>query len=154
MKTSVASKRCRACHEEKPAASFYRHKKTRDGLYTTCRSCHLGHRLVKLDSKICPACEIVFTPRAIHQVYCTKTCNDVWAPRRNKYGISKAEFNELLRSQGFLCAICSQPDPTHVDHCHRTGLIRGILCKKCNSLLGMADDQQAVIQSALDYLRR
>ena len=55
---------------------------------------------------------------------------------RRRYGIGEKEFQELLAEQGGVCAICGAPDPQHLDHDHRTGWVRGILCFNCNGGLG------------------
>ncbi len=62
-----------------------------------------------------------------------------------------------LELQGGGCAICSQmPDGKRlsVDHDHRTGLFRGLLCDRCNTLLGKADDNALVLRAAIDYLAK
>ena len=59
---------------------------------------------------------------------------------RRRYGIGQAEFDELLAEQGGVCAICGAADPQHVDHDHRTGWVRGILCFNCNGGLGQFRD--------------
>jgi len=69
------------------------------------------------------------------------------------YGISSAEVDALLTSQGGVCAICARsPEPPHVDHDHQTGAIRGILCNSCNLAIGMLQDSPDIVQAALTYL--
>lgn len=76
-----------------------------------------------------------------------------------KYGITIEAWNELLRSQNFCCALCHEPfdlantKDMHTDHCHVTGLVRGILHLKCNAVLGMAEDSPARLEAAALYLR-
>jgi len=76
--------------------------------------------------------------------------------RKCKYGISVNEFIAMLDNQGGLCAICCKPlvpgRLTHVDHSHDTGKVRGLLCEKCNPLLGYARDDRDILLSAVDYL--
>jgi len=78
---------------------------------------------------------------------------------RAKYGITHAEYDVMLAEQAGRCAICSGP-PTgpgqrlHVDHCHTTGTVRGLLCGNCNTAIGlMADDPERLL-SAAAYLTR
>jgi hypothetical protein len=57
---------------------------------------------------------------------------------RRRYGISSEEYETLLDAQDGVCAICKSPpkkNRLHVDHCHETGLVRGLLCAHCNSSL-------------------
>lgn len=73
------------------------------------------------------------------------------------YNITREEYQLILAHQGGCCAIC-QRRPRYrlaVDHCHRTGLVRGLLCKLCNNrLLPAARDTVAVFWRAIRYLRR
>lgn len=78
---------------------------------------------------------------------------------RRKYGISLAEFDEMLALQGGGCAICGStvnPDARSlaVDHCHGTGRVRGILCGRCNKAIGLFNDDPLLLEKAVIYLRR
>ncbi|GIJ23721.1 endonuclease VII domain-containing protein [Micromonospora lutea] len=72
---------------------------------------------------------------------------------RRRYGIGQREFDELLAEQGGVCAVCGDPDPEHVDHDHRTGWVRGILCFNCNGGLGQFRDSPTRLARAITYLR-
>lgn len=76
---------------------------------------------------------------------------------RRSFGITADEFDEMLAQQGGHCAICSRtPDQVasmHVDHCHETGRIRGILCINCNQGLGQFFDDAETLERAAAYLR-
>ncbi len=73
-----------------------------------------------------------------------------------KFGISRAEYDALLEAQGGVCAICKQPSVTgkrlHVDHDHKTEIVRGILCHHCNSGLGQFFDSVERLNDAAAYL--
>lgn len=77
---------------------------------------------------------------------------------RNKYGIGSDEYNRLLLSQGNGCAICGEPQADargrrlHVDHCHETGNVRGLLCLACNAGLGFFRDEPWKMRAAADYI--
>lgn len=77
--------------------------------------------------------------------------------RLNRYGLSKVKFDSLLEEQQHACAICrrglSARKETHVDHCHETGRVRGILCFTCNKALGMLGDNEHGLLRALEYIR-
>lgn len=75
------------------------------------------------------------------------------------YGMKPGEFDALLAAQEGRCAICRTDEPGgrgtwHVDHCHDTKVIRGLLCNSCNSGLGRFKDNPAVLRAAADYLDR
>lgn len=72
------------------------------------------------------------------------------------FGITPQKYNEILKQQEGSCAICGGINKNGkrlaVDHCHKTGKIRGLLCNKCNSVLGWAGDKIAVLAGAIKYL--
>lgn len=73
------------------------------------------------------------------------------------YGISPEEYEKLLSKQEGVCAICKVTSEEykknfHVDHCHKTGKIRGLLCQKCNLGLGQFKDSPEFLLSAVEYL--
>jgi predicted transcriptional regulator len=74
-----------------------------------------------------------------------------------KYGITPEGRKSLLQKQGGTCAICGKkPGGRHgtlsVDHSHTTGEVRGLLCDKCNLLLGLSGDSAAVLRAAAKYI--
>lgn len=79
-----------------------------------------------------------------------------------EYGITMEQFYELKRQQGGVCAICGRVAPgtygnnkeLHVDHDHRTGRIRGLLCPPCNKALGLLGDTLEQLKKAVAYLER
>ncbi len=75
---------------------------------------------------------------------------------KRRYGITHEERDTLLASQGGVCAICKTKDVKrwHVDHCHSTGRVRGILCHNCNVGLGHFRDQPRLLTRAIDYLKK
>ena len=72
------------------------------------------------------------------------------------YGISTDDYDALLGQQNGICAICeTQSEQTLcVDHCHSTGMVRGLLCRKCNLGLGYYDDEPRLLLKAIAYLKR
>ncbi len=82
-----------------------------------------------------------------------------WALRK-KYGLTLADYERMLAEQDSKCDICKSPDPkTHhghftVDHCHKTGAIRALLCDRCNKGLGFFDDDVDLMDAAREYVRR
>lgn len=75
------------------------------------------------------------------------------------YGITIEDYDAMLVSQGFACAVCEAPPSAcvqgtlSVDHCHSTGRVRGLLCDKCNRALGLLNDDMVLIARLLDYAR-
>ena len=78
---------------------------------------------------------------------------------KNSYGITLEQYNDLLAKQNGQCAICGRPDHDAksknlaVDHCHITRKVRGLLCGNCNNGLGRFQDDIALLERALAYLK-
>lgn len=84
---------------------------------------------------------------------------------KSKYGITLEQYNDLLKKQNGVCAIClSLETRTYknknivveslcVDHDHETGKIRGLLCHKCNSALGLFMESEESLEKAINYLK-
>ena len=76
------------------------------------------------------------------------------------YGLTEAEYQELLVSQDFRCGICGTKTPTGkwkvfaVDHCHQTNKVRGLLCNECNRGMGLLKDSVDILQKAIAYLEK
>ena len=76
------------------------------------------------------------------------------------YGLSLEDYEKMLFLQGYACAICRTKDwrgrgkRPCVDHDHKTGKVRGLLCSNCNTGLGMFNDNYDVLKQALAYIAR
>lgn len=72
------------------------------------------------------------------------------------YGITAEEYDAMFEAQGERCAICRTDDPGaknwHIDHCHESDEVRGILCANCNHMLGKAQDNIATLLAGANYL--
>lgn len=76
-----------------------------------------------------------------------------------KYGLRPGDYEVMLSAQGGGCAICKRTENFDgrrfaVDHCHRTGRVRGLLCTKCNVAVGLLGDSPALLMTAIEYLYR
>lgn len=74
-----------------------------------------------------------------------------------RYGMTVDQFRSMTEQQGGVCAICRRRAKTprlHVDHCHTTGAVRGLLCEKCNVALGLFDDDPERMREAATYLEK
>lgn len=70
-----------------------------------------------------------------------------------KYGITAEDYEAMVAAQRGRCPVCKeQPDRLVVDHCHRTGKVRALLCDRCNRLLGVADDDPQLLKAAVGFL--
>lgn len=71
-----------------------------------------------------------------------------------RYGMTLEDYQKLLTKQDEKCAICKNEGKLVVDHDHTTGIVRGLLCSKCNTGLGKLGDNIEKIEEVLGYLRR
>ena len=140
-------KQCIKCNETKDLSNFsFRNFKLKDGSiksrpYPYCKPCR-----VKLNGE---------SFRKMGKKRCKTTQKDY--KLRSKYDITLSDFHKQMEFQNNVCAICKgqfeSERKTHVDHCHSTGKIRGILCSACNHALGMFKDNVETMQTALDYIK-
>jgi hypothetical protein len=84
---------------------------------------------------------------------------------KNRYGITVKEYNTMLAKQGGVCAICKEKESSisrwhsktirlAVDHNHTTGVVRGVLCNRCNRGIGYLNDDITILRAAIEYLER
>jgi hypothetical protein len=135
---------CNICCETKPLGAFSLHKKGAQGRHPACKVCRSRQAKAWYLNK---RQEIIESRREWRK--------RTGAHRRQSYGLSVEEFNAMIVAQNGRCAICLEV-PTgrgfHVDHCHLTGKIRGLLCRGCNLALGHMKDDPRRLQKAATYL--
>ncbi len=114
--------------------------------------------------KKCKHCGKEFTPKAPSEKYCSDFCKNYAstdAYYERVYGITLKEYLDMAEKQNFVCALCGKPNfamgVNHtgclvVDHDHRSGKVRGLLCHNCNRALGLFQDDSDLMQKAVEYL--
>ena len=116
----------------------------------------IGRRYVNLGiESICDYCEKKYIKSSPTQLYC-KICipNSKASTYMNKYGISYPEYLKMIEECSGICEICQNSKATHLDHNHKTGKVRGILCSSCNVLLGAAKEDINTLKRSIEYLER
>jgi DNA-directed RNA polymerase subunit RPC12/RpoP len=73
---------------------------------------------------------------------------------RFRYNYSEEQIDAIIKSQNYKCAICGDTRKLFVDHDHTTKKVRGLLCSKCNSGLGLLQDDSRILQNAIRYLEK
>lgn len=116
------------------------------------------------NKKPCRDCGNEFEPNAPSHLYCSQVCTDRAIDRRyleRKYNLTLEHYHHLFEVQNGKCAICqtegfamhpNQRMKIVVDHCHKTGKVRGLLCHNCNRALGLMQDNPSYFKRAIDYL--
>jgi len=147
-------KQCKICKETKPLDDFHLCKAPHRASY--CKPCQAKFirqwRLENLD-------ELKAKKRAYYALHADP--HKRWATHMySRYGITEEDYQIMWANQQGKCAICGRKETQNarqkrlgIDHCHSTGLVRGLLCDKCNNLLSRADDNIDVLQKAIQYLR-
>lgn len=128
-------RQCKKCAVEKPLKEFIR-------------------SLGCLAGRVCKKC-ISDQNKKIYR-------EDPVVPRKRRlqqYGLSLEDYDTMHAAQKGVCGICKLPEPRKggrlsVDHCHKTGKVRGLLCHNCNHALGNLKDSIPNLNSAIDYLKR
>jgi hypothetical protein len=77
--------------------------------------------------------------------------------RTKRSGVTKEELIKYSSTHSNTCDICKQPEKLNrtlsLDHCHKTGTFRGLLCANCNRALGLLKDDVSILELALNYLK-
>ncbi len=136
-RNGVEEKHCRNCNTWKTMGQFHKNKNSKDGRVWRCEKC----RSLRVEKKV----------QFRHS-----------RKRRNKhllskYGISIKEYDVLLADQSGCCAICGvhyteTASALAIDHDHKTGQVRGLLCLQCNLGIGGLQDNIDLLASAASYL--
>lgn len=148
----MQTKKCSRCRTDKPLDSFYVSKIHRGGRHSYCIPCHKAEGAARVRRNPEPH-------RAAVRRWQRRNPDKVRAQRLAiEYGIVPEEYDALLRRQAGVCAICGAACPKYsnlsVDHCHKTGRVRGLLCDPCNNGLGRFGDDPDRLVAAADYLRQ
>ena len=135
---------CGKCQKWLPLNSYSTNKTKRDGLQERCNSCRKIHwNKVGKFTRTKPPLEIR-RQRSRHQLI-------------KSYGITNEDFNLLLKKQNYKCAICKTSTwgriSPSIDHCHSTGKVRGLLCNRCNRVLGFLEDSVELLNNMKKYLQ-
>jgi len=138
------NKECRICGALKPVGDFYERRRV-------CKPCLVAQRREWIRAH--PQ-EHTSRSRAWQKANPDKMLN---MKLKRVYGITLEDFQNMLRQQGGVCAICQQECDKRprlsVDHCHKTGRVRGLLCHGCNTALGYMRDDPERLHRAITYLK-
>jgi hypothetical protein len=146
-------KTCSKCKVEKPVSEFTKNNQTKTGIGSWCKCCK------NKSSSALREKNVEEYNRIRRQKYLENPKKAREKALKSRYGLTFDDFENLLNSQNSKCAICNVPlarlgRSTHVDHCHTTGKVRGILCKECNTGLGKLGDNIDSIKKVIQYLER
>ena len=160
----TSEKFCRFCKRTLPRSEFYRANRAKDGLKHRCKECdkakaaeYYRENRDAIKSKV--ATYKAENPEVVRNWNRNRPSQSE-EKRLNLYGVTAEEYQHMLDRCGGRCESCGR-DPwevsnrgPHIDHCHETGHVRGILCFRCNTGLGHFRDSIEDLERAIDYLRK
>lgn len=130
-------KRCPDCSVVKPISEYNKSKSKPDGLQAYCKPCSRARNNAHNEKH---------RARVRHQRR--------MAHNKSRYGITPEEYEALLEKASAACMACGVRDERLcIDHSHKDGRVRGILCWRCNLALGYALDNPDVLVGLANYLR-
>lgn len=118
---------CSGCFTIKNLSEFYIHKTSLGGVRSNCIKCEEGNR------------------KKYHIAF--------------KYNLTMMEFEKMVLDQNNKCKICNNEftdcskRTMHIDHCHNSEKVRGLLCSQCNTALGLFNDEVSNLENAIKYLK-
>lgn len=147
-------KDCTKCGEQKKFAEFSKDNNQSSGLRPDCKKC-VSKYYYENKSRI----------NKNHKIWRNKNIQKLRnKDLKNKYNITLNDYDKLLREQSSKCAICNKKEIRKanngkikrlaIDHNHKTGKVRRLLCQKCNSALGYVNEDIDILQTMIKYLRK
>jgi hypothetical protein len=129
-------KTCTKCGETKALTEFYKRKDRPSGVNSHCKVCQKKMMTARYNKD----------PEYVA---------DLQAARR--YGITLKDVQDMREAAQGVCQCCGRTDTNKykrlvIDHCHRTGKVRGLICQRCNSILGYCDDNILTLQNLVEYI--
>lgn len=154
--------KCCRCQQYKPKTDFYIRSDKKRGYHYKCKKCEKAYAATPhakaLLKKRCKKYNDKLRDENPKKYYKRSRQSRLY-----RYGLTENDYQDLLKKQNGVCAICgresngrkSKFDDTiklHVDHDHATGKVRGLLCTKCNMAIGGFDENISIIKKAIQYL--
>lgn len=135
-------KSCPSCKETRAISEFHKDKRNKTGYTSWCNVCR----------------------RKNAKKWVKENPDKAYRSRRNtclkrNYNITLQEYESLLVAQNHSCAICKTKSPGGrggifvVDHCHKTNVVRKLLCTKCNCAIGLLNEDPKLFEAAKNYIK-
>lgn len=162
-----SEKKCNRCGEVLATSFFYRHKLTSDGYLGQCKACVAARNKAYYESTKEDQRVYAREYHSRNREACREKMRARYASNKDryrekwiekKYGKGALAFYNAEIAKDDKCRICgiSESDAPGgrlaIDHCHATGRLRGLLCSKCNTGIGLLGDNRAILQAAITYL--
>lgn len=176
------NKVCNTCKKAKPKSEFYSYKNSKDKLTYDCKACVLEKCKKYRDEnpdKIKAINKRCYQQKREHRIKKQREywqnnkdkINDYkknWLARnpdyskrndlKRKYNLTLEEFDLMMKFQNNQCLTCGKDftkrSDAHVDHCHKTQKIRGLLCSHCNTAIGLVYERKETLSNMINYLEQ
>lgn len=140
---------CIKCKKEKEASEFYADKNMPNGRRKDCKECK------NLSTYAWRSSNLDYYNQSMREYQAENPLRRDDCDLKRKYGVSREWFDSTLEAQDNRCAICKKLNSSTkrrlvVDHCHKSGKVRGILCYGCNRLMVLLDNPD-LLAKAQDY---
>jgi len=165
----MKTKLCTKCGVEKEISEFYKHKLGKLGVRSICIDClkspNVKRKLARfvLGLKLCPLCakekplpsfnKDISKNDKLSRICreCQKEYIKFWCIK-NRYNLTSEQYYKLFKIQNNKCLICKKKTKLVIDHDHKTGKFRGLLCRECNLGIGLLKDNVTILKMAIKYL--
>ena len=143
----MQNKTCSKCKITKDTSGFYKDSHCSDNLHPSCKQCgadlraNNGNKYAKKWRQLHPAERKISSRKSQF---------------KSLYGITIDGFDLMYNKQDGKCACCGKDNGSRrlaVDHDHSTGKVRGLLCSKCNTAIGLCNDNPAILDVIAKYIR-
>lgn len=141
-----------------PAAASNRNDMVETKQCTRCKQ-HRELAQFRINSRICRPCDVIATRlwrlRNV-ETFIKQNRRTKLNSRLRKYGLQQQDLHDMLEAQQGRCAICDKSIDlsASIDHCHKTGVVRGLLCGMCNRAIGQLLDCPTIIRRAASYIEK
>lgn len=153
---------CNSCYKGYKTSRFIESSKNKERLLLgllQCTKCKIDKKLTEFHKDHTKATGYINQCKKCRKAYGDENKQKIKFQRiRNIYNLTELEYNKILENQNYKCAICKTDKPAgrnnvfHIDHCHTTNKVRGLLCHHCNVALGSMFDNIESLKSAIIYL--
>lgn len=149
---------CTKCNKNKKRSEFFKRKSSKDGLNLWCKGCHVNNNNKWVKDNLD---HVNKKQKVSYYADLDKIRNK---ELKHKFGITKSEYDIIHKSQDGKCKICNKPEstlgrngkmrPLAVDHDHLNDKIRGLLCARCNTGIGLLYEDISILESAIKYIEQ
>lgn len=163
---------CSKCGETKPQAEYYKDVAAKSGRKALCKTCKKKYAQIYYakNREKCVAYIKRYHKENREHIREQRNKPETLKMNRNnlllkKYNITLEQYNLMAKTQNNICGICEKPETRKiarlnespilsVDHCHKTGQIRMLLCSRCNTILGLIEDDLDLLYLMISYLKQ